>query len=147
MTGATIRGVSRSLKEPRYDLVSPVRAVDTITASFIIVLLLPKPCAGAYGRALPTYSCRCHPQPERWEGYISVGSSGGHDRARELPPDPVACNIIWLTMPPRRLLLAVFGAPPHMLGDIVSIWPIISEATRSTSAFTSSWRDGFISHP
>src|SRR5882724_2039085 len=86
MTGATRRGVSRSLKAPRYDLVIPVRAVDTITASFIIVLLLPKPYAGAYGRALATYACRCHPQPERGEGDISVGSSGGHDRARELPP-------------------------------------------------------------
>ena len=39
MTGATILGASRLLNEPRYDLVKPVRAVATITASFIVVLL------------------------------------------------------------------------------------------------------------
>src|SRR5215470_16592237 len=39
MTGATMLGASRLLNEPRYDLVSPVRAVATITASFIVVLL------------------------------------------------------------------------------------------------------------
>src|SRR5206468_12896593 len=39
MTGATMLGASRLLNEPRYDLVNPVRAVDTITASFIVVLL------------------------------------------------------------------------------------------------------------
>src|SRR5215510_15180051 len=39
MTGATMLGASRLLNEPRYDLVKPVRAVATITASFIVVLL------------------------------------------------------------------------------------------------------------
>ena len=46
MTGATMLGASRLLNEPRYDLVNPVRAVDTITASFIVVLLSRK-CAQA----------------------------------------------------------------------------------------------------
>src|SRR5215467_2101757 len=39
MTGATMLGASRLLNEPRYDLVNPVSAVATITASFIVVLL------------------------------------------------------------------------------------------------------------
>ena len=49
MTGATMLGASRLLNEPRYDLVNPVRAVDTITASFIVVLLR---CDGQGTRSL-----------------------------------------------------------------------------------------------
>src|SRR5215468_5203340 len=39
MTGATMLGASRLLNAPRYDLANPVRAVATMTASFIDVLL------------------------------------------------------------------------------------------------------------
>ena len=52
MTGATMLGASRLLNEPRYDFVNPVRAVDTITASFIVVLLR---CYGQAHAALTYY--------------------------------------------------------------------------------------------